>query len=198
MSVIRAFIAIDLSAEIQERLQQISQLLRQQLRGMPVRWVPTENIHLTLRFLGNVSVANLEMLENILLSEASHHNWFEISVGELSAFPSTRRPRVILVRVQAPQELELLQHGLEEAIRRLGYAPEERAFTPHLTLGRVSRNANSAEVQRIGQALDSAKVGFIGAMHVKSINLYRSDLHPDGAVYTCLFTAKLSEYELRS
>lgn len=195
MSVIRAFIAIDLSAEIQEKLEQISRQLRQQLRGSPIRWVHTQNIHLTLRFLGNVSLANLEVLENILLSEASHHGSFEISVGELGAFPSTRRPRVILVGVQAPQEMGQLQHSLEEAIRRLGYAPEEREFKPHLTLGRVSRSANSTEVQQIGQVLDNTNIGFVGAMHVRSVNLYRSDLQPSGAVYSCLFTANLLEGE---
>ena len=84
-----------------------------------------------------------------------------------------------------------MQRGLEEQTRRLGYEPEERPFTPHLTLGRVSRNASNEEVGQLSRALESVKVGFLGAMQVDSVRLFRSDLHTTGAVYTCLFSAPL-------
>jgi 2'-5' RNA ligase len=193
MSVIRAFIAIDLAAEIRKRLDQVSSELRQRLRDVPVRWVAVENIHLTLKFLGDVSLANLEVLKKILQSEASGHSPFEISVGDLGAFPSTHRPRVIWVRVQSPAELNSVQHSIEVETNRLGYATEDRPFSPHLTLGRVSRNATAGEVRRIGDVLDSYKVGFLGAMQVRTVHLYRSDLRPGGAVYTCLFSASLGQ-----
>lgn len=191
MSVIRAFIAIALSADIRQKLDEISNQLRSELRGVPVRWVPTENIHLTLKFLGNVSLTNLEVLMEILKAETSNHRPFEISIGELGAFPSTRRPRVIWVNVQAPQELEAVQVAIENATARLGYNREERPFSPHLTLGRVSRNANSGHVRRVSAVLESYRVGFLGAMRVGSVNLYQSDLSPAGAVYTKLLSAEL-------
>ena len=191
MSGIRAFIAIELSAEIRRSLDQISNQLRHSLKGAPVRWVPADNIHLTLKFLGNVSLANLDLLKESIRNEVARHNPFELSVGELDAFPSIHRPRVILVRVQAPAELSQLQRNLEEQTRRLGYEPEERPFAPHLTLGRVSRNASNNEVVHLGQALETSRVGFLGAMQVDRVNLFRSDLQPTGAIYTSLLSAQL-------
>jgi 2'-5' RNA ligase len=79
---------------------------------------------------------------------------------------------------------------------RLGYAQEDRSFTPHLTLGRVSRNADSDDFHRIAEVLGGCKVGFLGALRVVSVDLYRSDLKPDGAAYTRLFCAPLTEPKL--
>jgi len=191
MAVIRAFIAIDLSTEIIQRLEEVAGQLKQRLAGVQIRWVPVENIHLTLKFLGDVSMTNLEVLKKILLAEASNHSPFEMSVGELGAFPSLRRPRVIWVGVSAPSELNALQHGIEAETARLGYQRENRGFSPHLTLGRVSRNAPSQEARQIGDVLDKFKVGFLGATRVREVYLYRSDLRPGGAVYTRLMTAAL-------
>lgn len=192
MSVIRAFIAIDISSEIQEKLEELSGQLRERLEGLPIRWVPVENIHVTLKFLGNVSLSNLEMLEKILAAEAGVHPPFEISAGELGAFPSERRPRVLWVGVQAPAELNALQSGIENQTTRLGYAEERRPFSPHLTLGRVSRNAKSRHTRQISQVLRDFEVGYLGAARIRAVHLYKSDLQPGGAVYTRMFSAELS------
>lgn len=190
MVVIRAFIAIDISKEIQRKLEEVSDQLRSNLPDVPVRWVLAENIHLTLKFLGNVSVSNLEVLVNILQVEALNHKPFEMSIGELGAFPTNRRPRVLWIRIQAPTELMDVQRGIEAVTARLGYPSEQRPFSPHLTLGRVSRNASSHDSRKISDALELVKVGFLGAMWVRAIKLYRSDLSPSGAVYTCLHSAE--------
>ncbi len=192
MAVIRAFIAINISPEIKQRLTIISADLQRALRGVPVRWVSVENIHLTLKFLGDVSETNLDLLKKLLKSEAAVHPAFEFSVGELGAFPTMRRPRVIWVNVQAPAELLNLQRGIDHETARLGYAREDRPFSPHLTLGRVSRNANANDLRRISEELSSFKVGFIGAANVQLVHLYRSDLQPSGAVYTLLDSAGLA------
>ena len=196
MSVIRAFIAIEMSSEIKNGLDELSAQLQGQLQGVPVRWMPVKNIHLTLKFLGNVSPANIEVMKKILQAEATKHEVFEVSVGELGAFPSTRRPRVAWVKVQAPQELNALQRGIEDETSKLGYSPEERTFKPHLTLGRVSRNAKAGDVQRFSEVLESHKVGYIGAMCVRSVHLYRSDLKPTGSEYTRLCEAPLGERKI--
>ncbi|MEJ2708106.1 MAG: RNA 2',3'-cyclic phosphodiesterase [Anaerolineales bacterium] len=192
MSVVRAFIAIDLSPEIHKRLDQVASELKERLEGVPVRWVPVENVHLTLKFLGDVSLTNLEILKKILRSEAGNHLPFEISIGQLGAFPSKRRPRVIWVGVEAPQELMDLQRAIESETTRLGYARDRREFSPHLTLGRISRNANSADLRQIGEVLRNYEVGFLGATRVKEVHLFRSDLQPGGAVYTSLLNVPLS------
>lgn len=192
MSVIRAFIAIELTAEIQNRLDEVTASFKKKLDGVPVRWVPAGNIHLTLKFLGDVSVANVEVLMDIMKTEVAGHRPFEVSVGGAGAYPNIRRPRVLWVGVEAPAELGLIQNGVETAMARLGYAREERPFSPHLTVGRVSRNANSDDTRSIAKALENSRIGFLGAACVQEICLFRSDLQPSGAVYTRIYNAPLN------
>jgi 2'-5' RNA ligase len=191
MSVIRAFIAIELTTEIQKRLDEIIAAFKKQLDGVPVRWVPAGNVHLTLKFLGDVSIANVKVLTDMLNTEAMGHKSFEISIGGAGAFPNNRRPRVIWVGVEAPAELSMIQGGVEAATARLGYPREERPFSPHLTVGRVSRNATSDDTRLITKVLETNRVGFLGAACVKNICLFRSDLQPTGAIYTRIFQAAL-------
>lgn len=191
MSVIRAFIAIDLSLDIQHRLDDVLQNYKSQLANIPIRWVAATNIHLTLKFLGDVSLSNLNILTDMIQTEISGHHQFDISVGGSGAFPNIRQPRVIWVGVEAPPALNAIQNGIETTTTRLGYTREERAFSPHLTLGRVSRNATSQDVKAISKVLDVTRVGFLGATCVEKVHLYRSDLQPTGAVYTQIFSSSL-------
>lgn len=190
-SVVRAFIAIELPAEVIERLRLVSEGLQRKVPDVPVRWVPPENIHLTLKFLGDVSVRNLDLLTGMLRAEAADRKPFEFSVGGLGAFPSLNNPRVVWVGVEAPAELAALQRGVENGAARLGYAAESRDFRPHLTLGRVSRNANARQIGRLRQVLKQSEVGFLGVARVTQVHLFQSELSPGGAVYTPLFTARL-------
>jgi 2'-5' RNA ligase len=191
MAVIRAFIAIDLSQDIQIHLDEVVRKYKVQLSDIPIRWVAASNIHLTLKFLGDVSLSNLNILTDMIQTEISGHHQFDISVGGAGAFPNIRQPRIIWVGVEAPPELTAIQNGIEITTGRLGYVREERAFSPHLTLGRVSRNASSQDIKAITKALDSTKVGFLGATCVEKVHLYRSDLQPTGAVYTQIFSSSL-------
>jgi len=191
MSVIRAFIAIDLSADIQRRLDEVAQNYKTQLTNIPIRCVAAKNIHLTLIFLGDVSLSNLDILTDMIQAEISGHRQFDISVGGSGAFPSIRQPRIIWIGVEAPPELTAIQNGIEAITGRLGYVRDERPFSPHLTLGRVARNATSQDIKAISKALETNKVGFLGATCVEKVHLYRSDLQPTGAVYTQIFSSSL-------
>ena len=196
MAVIRAFIALELPAGVHQSLHQVSSQLRQRLQTLPkqaVRWVPAENIHLTLKFLGDVSLANLDILQEMLLSEVKTHPPFEFSLGGVGAFPNARQPRVLWVGIQAPPEMLALQYGIEVKLEKLGYSREERPFSPHLTLGRVSRNTSIQDAHQIGAALQAMQVGFLGLVCAQGVSLFRSDLQPTGSVYTRLLSAPLIE-----
>jgi len=192
MGVLRAFIAIDLPIEVRQNLAKVMHKLQRQLEGYPVRWVTPGNIHLTLKFLGDVSEHNLSVLTHLLEGEVQTHPPFEFSVGQVGAFPDVRRPRVIWVGVEAPDELFSLQRGIDQAMAKLGYAHERRTYQPHLTLGRVARNASGAEVRAIGHYIQKAHVGFLGSVRATEVHLYRSDLEPTGPAYTRLFTSQLN------
>ena len=193
MNVIRAFIAIDLTAEITQKLEQVLAELKARLPANAIRWVAAQNIHLTIKFLGDVAIHKQGPLTKILQTEASRHAAFDIQVGELGVFPNLRRPHVVWIGVKAPPELVVLQNGVESGMAQLGYPPEERPFSPHLTLGRVSRNASPDELRRISDALSKRQVDWLGEVHVQAVHLYRSDLQPGGSIYTRLFTANLAE-----
>jgi 2'-5' RNA ligase len=193
--VIRTFIAVDLPPTVKEALNQVSLQLQEKLPDTPVRWVRTEKIHLTLKFLGDVSRENISMVEKILQAEASKRQAMEIGIGGIGAFPKLRHPRVIWVGVEAPSELFDLQRGIEDGVARLGYNYDKYDFTPHLTLGRISRKASARDVRRVGKELHDFQVGFIGVARIDEVHLYRSDLQPEGAKYTRLYTAPLRELD---
>jgi len=193
MSVIRAFIAIELPPKVQDCLEQVATQLKDQIGEKIVRWVPVENIHLTLKFLGDVSVNNLDVLQEIINAEAASQKKMEISIGRLGAFPKIRRPRVIWIGIESPPELMALQRNIESRTTKVGYPPDEREFSPHLTLGRVSRTASPSDVRKIGEVLSASSVGFLGVARVRAVHLYKSDLQPSGAIYSKMFTAPLGE-----
>lgn len=192
--VIRAFIAIEIPSATQHKLAEIVQTLKKEIPSGAVRWVNAENMHLTLKFLGDVSIANVSLVEDIISAEAIQIQPFTMSIGELGAFPNPKRARVLWVKVVAPQELNVLQRAIESQLVHLGYNAEERPFTPHLTLGRVNRNVTTNDLNQIAQVLQQHPVGFIDVVQVNSINLYQSELKPGGAIYTCLYTASLKSY----
>ena len=193
MSVVRAFIAVDLPPDLQERLAQVIHKLKEQMGDVPVRWVPAENMHLTLKFLGDVSMSNLDVLKDILRGEAVDREQMVISLGTLGAYPKVRRPRVIWVGMEAPAELDALQRSIDKQTARVGYARDNRPFAPHITLGRVSRNATPDEVRIIGDVLNTMNIGYLGVARIGAVHLYRSDLQSDGAVYSRIFSAPFEE-----
>jgi 2'-5' RNA ligase len=186
--MLRAFIALEIPAGIQNAIAQSTASLRVALPKPLVRWVASQNVHLTLKFLGDISSTNLEHLAEKLKMETVSHEMFSMSVGGLGAFPTARRARVIWVGLEAPTALEALQRGVEAAAAQIGYAPEERPFSAHLTIGRVGQNVAASEMQLIRGALEVTKVGTLGTLRVEAVSIFKSDLQPGGAVYTRLYT----------
>ncbi|HLF73561.1 MAG TPA: RNA 2',3'-cyclic phosphodiesterase, partial [Anaerolineales bacterium] len=156
MSLLRTFIAVEIPHELQRTIHNETDHLRNTI-GPLVRWVPPGNMHLTLKFLGNISPANVDILTQIIRAEADSCQPFVMQVAGLGCFPSPKRPRVIYIGLQAPAELEALQHGIESATTRLGYGSEERAFSPHLTIGRVRQNVSGSDQQKIRRALEETR-----------------------------------------
>ena len=190
MSRLRAFIAVEIPLDIRQNVEHATSNLRRGT-GSLIRWVAVENMHLTLKFLGDIPTANVEVLTQMIRAEADSFNCFDIHLRGIGSFPNPKRPRVIYIGIQAPAELEAFQSQLEAATRRLGYNSEERAFAPHLTIGRVRQNIPQNDQQKIRRALEASKIDSPGTATVNSVHLYKSDLKPTGPVYTKLFSAHL-------
>src|SRR5687767_11028525 len=140
MNVPRAFIAIELSAPTRESIQKQTARLQQALGEDLVRWIPSHNIHLTLKFLGDVAATHVDFLKQMLAREADPHAGFELQLRGLGSFPNSKRPRILWLGLHASAALLALQQDIEAGAVRLGYEKEDRAFSPHLTLGRVRQN----------------------------------------------------------
>ncbi|HWQ04911.1 MAG TPA: RNA 2',3'-cyclic phosphodiesterase [Longilinea sp.] len=190
MTAIRSFIALDLDASVQSKLGNAIRMLSP-AAGKNIRWVPENNIHITLKFLGDTSPENLEILKNIVTAEASHVHPFVVKIGNLGAFPSIRKTRVVWIGLDAPPELHTLQHAIDIETNRLGYPSEDRPFSPHLTLGRISQHALPEEIRRIGDFLATSQIKVDAVASIRTVVLFRSNLLPGGPVYTPLYIANL-------
>ena len=152
--------------------------LREAVDG--VAWVAPENLHLTLKFLGGVDVARLALVRDALDSAVRGCPAFDFGVAGLGAFPTPTRARVIWAGAgQGGPELQALAGRVDRALAAVGFAPEERAFSPHVTLGRMRDPRRN---DRLADLLDRSET--FGRIRVDRLSLMRSDLSPHGARYS--------------
>ena len=191
MTLIRCFLAVELPSVLQEAIRSATEEARRALGPEIVRWIPVQNIHLTLKFLGDTAPSSLEHIQAALEAEVPQFKPFSVELQGLGAFPSAKRARVLWIGLVAPATLDSLQRALDAATNRLGYVSEDRAFSPHLTIGRVRQNVSTTGLQAIREFLEAARVGRLGTLRVEAVHLYKSELLPAGSVYTRLYTARM-------
>jgi len=179
---VRTFIAIKLTPEIVSNISKIQEELKK--AGAQVKWVKPENIHLTLKFLGHVTPEELEKVKITTRATLKPFASFEISVAILGAFPKINYPRVIWMGVdKGKEELKRIASNLEEKLAIIGFVKEKRPFSPHLTLGRVK---SSKGKERLIEALSLVEASNLGNMRVTQISIMKSELKPQGPIYTSL------------
>ncbi|HET7088221.1 MAG TPA: RNA 2',3'-cyclic phosphodiesterase [Anaerolineae bacterium] len=187
MNAVRAFIAVELPKVTRDALSEVQARLGQHAPRGSVRWVKPDNIHLTLKFLGQVPTAQIEAISLALRRAVSVLHVFPFDVMRVGCFPDAQRPRVIWVGIDEPSgALHALQRAVESATVPLGYPTEPRPFQPHLTLGRTGRDLRPADLHKLGEAVMAAKIGLIGHVHADEIVLFQSELAPSGSIYTVL------------
>ena len=184
---LRAFIAVPLPPAITQQLADVQRRLRRGCPEQAMSWVKPENVHLTLFFLGDILPERQAPVETALSVVARHARPLTFSVQGAGAFPNLNRPRVIWVGLQEPTgQLALLHRAVSEAMANAGFQPEDRRFSPHLTLGRIRQRASREDAQTVGEAVRRAEVGHLGDATVEEMILFRSVLKSLGAEYTPL------------
>jgi 2'-5' RNA ligase len=155
--------------------------------------VRPEGIHLTLKFLGDIEISQIEPVIVAMKKAAQEVQPFKLHLGETGAFPNFQRPRVLWAGVDGEMEsLRTLQQSIEKAVEGLGVEAERREYNPHLTLGRIRGAASEEEGQKVAQTLLDTNLDESLNIPVDSISLMRSTLTPTGAVYERLGSAPLS------
>jgi 2'-5' RNA ligase len=190
MELVRSFLAIELPEDLKQRLAHLEAELK---KGEPpgVKWVSPEGIHLTLKFLGNISPGSIEAITGAIEESARGIAPFRLRASGLGVFPSPKRARVAWVGIEGELDrLSQLQKRLETNLARIGFTPESRAFTPHLTLARLKDYVSPDDRQRFGSRVAGHEFS-AGDIEVKAISLMKSQLSRSGAVYSRLSSTGL-------
>jgi len=194
MEQVRSFIAIELPDELKVGLSQLQAGLKLGEQSW-VKWVDPYSIHLTLKFLGNIAVDRIGEITGAMEAAAQGISPFHLEVKELGAFPNLKRVQVVWVGITGEVDrLGQLRQRLESNLAPLGFAPESRAFTPHLTLARLRDRASPDERQRFGQLIANTRFEAAYSVEVDAINLMRSQLTREGAIYSRINSVGLKKH----
>jgi len=184
---VRLFVAINPPRPLRRLIHDGTASLRDM--GLPARWVDTDQLHLTLKFIGEVREQELDDMKRALREAVAGYPPFELQLEGVGAFPSLRRPRVIWLGIGATLPLRALKHDVEHAYAQLGVERESRAFHPHLTLGRAHDRAQAGEFRELERL--ASRIEVRGGFEVDRLQLMRSRLGPDGARYAVEASAEL-------
>lgn len=191
MHTIRSFIAIPLAPAVGRQARRLLRQLRRDQDG--IKWVPEDNLHLTLKFLGEVVDREVPDVCRAMRRVASGFEPFQIELGGTGGFPNDLRPRVLWAGISAGGEvLTALVAALEGELARLGYKPESRDYRPHLTLGRVRSGSRTASTEVV-ERLNSQRERQLGQMPVDRLLLQASFLDKGGPTYQVMDTVPLGQ-----
>ncbi len=182
MRKIRVFIALELPQTVLDTIRQA----QRQLAGhrLNIRWVKAENIHLTLKFLGDIDPACIDVIADATADAADGRTPFILSAKGVGVFPNPKRMRVIWIGLGGQlKELIELQQAVEDSLVSTGFSSEGRRFSGHMTIGRSKGVVDAGKLQT---AMDDLRTFESEPFGIDQIILYRSELHPAGAVYTQL------------
>jgi 2'-5' RNA ligase len=195
MTDIRAFIAVDLSAQARTILADLQDDLKAVVPRHTVRWTTPHNIHLTLHFLGTRSPQEIKKVSAVIDEATSNQPGFSLTLARLGCFPNLARPRILWVGILGDTNaLTRLQGDLAERLRgAIDFTPDSRSYSPHLTIGRVKNGIPSRHVKQLSQIIqaEQPRVGHLITLDVTEISLMESNLKPSGAVYTQLTRSQL-------
>ena len=193
MEQVRSFIAIELPDELKLGLAQLEAQLKMSKQPW-VKWVDPYSIHLTLKFLGSITVDRISEITGAMEEATQEISPFHLEVKDLGTFPNWRRVQVAWVGISGEvDKLSQLQQCLESNLARLGFAPESRPFTPHLTLARLRNQASLDERQSLGQLIVNTRFETAYTINVDTISLMRSQLTREGAIYSRISSARLNK-----
>lgn len=193
MEQIRSFIAIELPDELKRELHQLEARLKSDEQP-GVKWVNPYNIHITLKFLGNISLNSIDGITGAMEQAAQALSPFQLKIEGLGIFPSLLRARVGWVGISGDvDKLTQLQQRIDSNLANLSFTPESRAFTPHLTLARLRDQTSPAERQRFGQLITSTDFKANCTIKVDAISLMRSQLTRQGAIYSQIGSSRLKK-----
>ncbi len=189
---VRAFIAIELKVETIAFIQKFQDGLRSY--GLKARWITPENIHLTLKFLGDINNEDVKKAGDALISATGENAAIRLRAKSIGVFPGVKRPRIIWTGIAGQtKELLNLQKILDEKLQTFGFPKEKRPFKGHLTIARIKKKIDA---KRLIDAMKEFSGFESKTFMVDEVVLFKSELKPSGAVYSRLISAALTRPEV--
>lgn len=182
----RCFVAVELPEELKRKTGGIIDQIG--TSSDDIRWVPLENIHLTLKFLGEIKDNIIAGIERKLEDICRIHKPFHISVKGTGAFPTRKNPNILWVGIEKSEELHRLHTDIDNSMSELGFEKENRKHSPHLTIGRVKHRGNMLPVMK---SLHEFRDTFFGVVDVNEVHLMKSTLKSSGAEYSKITSFRL-------
>ena len=193
-ATIRTFVAIPLPQAVLDGLAAVQRRLDRVVPSQSVRWTRPESVHLTLKFLGDTPTAQIPDISRALAAVARSNSVLRLSVGGLGCFPNHRNPRIVWTGVEESSgNLMALHSAIEGSLEPLGYLPEKRSFSAHLTLGRLRRGTARRDAARVGEVVKKTRLDPTTGIAAAHYSLIRSKLKPSGAEYITLEEFPLGE-----
>ncbi|MCZ6759635.1 MAG: RNA 2',3'-cyclic phosphodiesterase [Gemmatimonadetes bacterium] len=181
----RLFIAIDPGKQVATEVWSAVEKLRD--KDYPIRWVSPQGIHLTLKFLGEVDAGRENEIAGTLDLAVARTHAFDLCIDGFGAFPTSFRPKAVWAGCEASDALKELHENIEARMSKLGFSPDDRPFSPHMTLGRVRRGGRVRNLAGDFEELS----GFRSNSKITSVELMRSELSSSGAKYSTVHSARL-------
>lgn len=180
---VRTFVAVEVADKVRQAALAVIDELGQ--AGGDVKWVRRENLHLTLQFLGQVPHPQIADVCQAVSAAVTDVEPFELVIRGAGAFPNHRRPRTVWLGVaEGHDELVSVQKRIQKALKKLGFRPEDRAFSPHLTIGRVREGG--PELAGLGQRIAERTAVMCGPSTIREVVVFSSELAPGGPTYAAL------------
>lgn len=184
-SDIRAFLAVDVDTNLLNKIEDVQNIL--EAAESPVKFVEPQNLHLTLKFFGDVNEDKLNEISNIISQKVENFDPFDLIIEGVGVFPSLRYIRVIWLGTKNVDSFSNIQKELDDEFIKLGF-DKERSYIPHLTIGRLKGSTNK---EVLVEKIEELKDLEIGAMAVNKLILKKSELTPAGPIYTDLMVFDL-------
>jgi 2'-5' RNA ligase len=192
MAKVRTFVAVEIDPTVRRKAEQLIGTFRK--AQADVKWVEFQNLHLTLKFLGDVRMEETAEVCAAVAWAAADVTPFELEIRGAGAFPNPGRPRTLWLGCQqGTAQLTDLQRRIEAGLEKLGFRPEARSFTPHLTIGRARSGGPGTE--ELGRLLQQHAEYEVGRSDVAEVTVFASQLGPQGPTYTPLSHAPLEGEE---
>lgn len=189
----RTFIAIDLSREILQKIDAVTSFLKTQTPPDGLKWVDIQNLHLTLKFLGEISTDQINQIKTLTAAALADIQAFTLSIEGMGVYPNPSKVRVVWLGCKNGQTLIRAHEVLDRTLASAGIEREKRPFSPHLTIARVRRGTQPSLIREIGETLSQFRIDDLGSFRVSHIRLYQSTLTPRGPIYTPLLTIPLDK-----